>query len=289
MLPAKMYRLCNSQYIHKALKLRCMCTISIESNVIPIPENITYIAKQLNINNIMLANIVSKHQDKLKLHSVSRWMEIFDYMSQYDFKKSELLEMIDSNPDLLSISRNDLHECMFAWTNCHFDDKKLRQLLVAQPSCLLLNQKQILSRIPKLLPFIGNKHNRLLELISYSPNVMFDNWKEIEKKLNYLLFKMELGPNQFVTTSVMSETLFDLQCRHTFLCKLGLWKNRDPKDSVNQLSGNPSLKRMIETSEKEFAVKVAAVTVEEFIVYKQLYSKENEQNNSDSDIEEDND
>ncbi|XP_050524435.1 uncharacterized protein LOC126909789 isoform X2 [Daktulosphaira vitifoliae] len=288
MLNLKVCQTCITSYLLKSIKLQYMSSIVSNSNVTHISEHTSQIAKKLNLNDEKLAYIINNHQEKLRLYPVSRWVEIFDYLSQYDFKKPDLLDMVNSQPDLMNVNRSELHECMFAWTNCHFDDKKLRQLLVNQPSCLLLNRKQILSRIPKLLPYVGNKHNRLLELLSYSPNIMFDNWKQIEDKLNYLLFNMELGPSQFVTTHVMSESFFDLKCRHNFLLRLGLWKHRDPKDNANHVTGNPSLMKIIETSDSDFAVKVAKVSFEEFIVFKQLYQKElkDNQNYIQSDDEE---
>lgn len=265
----------------KTLASRNMSIVTTEQN--SIPEHVCNLAKQLNVNNSILAKVVNDNEEKLRLYTESRWLVLFEYLKQYDFKSSELLEMVDSNPDILSVNRQKLHNCMNAWTNFRFDDKQLRKLLILQPSCLLLDEKQILSRIPKLLAFVKNKPNRLLELISYSPNVLFDDWKSLESKLDYLLLNMELGPSQFVTTSVMSSTLFDIKCRHDFLVKLGMYKNRDPKSDSNQIASmnNPTLKRIIETDDKQFAVKVAGVTVEEFFVFKQLFKKQLDENNED--------
>lgn len=260
--------LCND---FKTLAFRNMCITVSEQNV---PENLCNLAKQLNVNSAKLSQVINSDPQKFKSYNDERWLTLFEYLRQYDFKSSELLEMIDSNPDILNVNRNSLHKCMSAWTNFRFDDKKLRQLLVAQPSCLLLDEKSILSRIPTLLAFVGKKHNRLLELISYSPNVMFDKWKHLEPKFDYILLNMEYGPTQFVTTSVMSSTLFDIKCRHNFLVKLGMFKKRDPKDNLNQLTGNPSLKKIIETSDKQFAVNIAGVTAEEFFVFKKLFKKQ---------------
>lgn len=256
-------------------------------------KHVCNLAKQLNVNNTELAKVFSNHKEKFKLnlYSESRWIMLFDYLKQYDFKTSEILEMIDSNPDILTVNRHNLHQCMVAWTNFRFDDKKLRQLLVLQPSCLLLNDKEILSRIPKCLAYVGKKHNRVLELISYSPNILFDNWQQIESKFNYILLNMELGPTQFVTTTVMSSTLFDIKCRHDFLKKLGMYKERDPKaNSPNQMTGNPSLKKIVETTDKQFAIKVAGVTVEEYLIFKQLFKKQmdREKDEYSDDEEEDN-
>lgn len=263
---------------------RSMCHVVPKSNVVP--DDLNNLAKQLGINNEILAKVFNNHQEKFKLYTESQWIKLFHYLKQYDFKSSELLEIVDSNPDVLNVNRHNLHKCMTAWNNFRFDDKKLRQLFVFQPCCLLMDEKQILSRIPKLLAFVGNKQNRILELISYSPNVLFDNWDHIESKLDYILLDMELGPTQFVTTSVLSSTLFDIKCRHNFLIKLGMYKKRDPKSNTNQISENPSLKRIIETSDKQFAVKVAGVTAEEFFVFKSLFKKQlHEKNKDDSDHE----
>lgn len=252
-----------------------------------VPEHLSNLAKQFNVKGSSLSQVISNHQEKLKFYTESRWLVLFEYLTQYDFKASELLEMVDSNPDILSINRQNLQKCMIAWTNFRFDDKKLRQLIISQPSFLLLDDKLILSRIPKLLAYVGNKQNRLLELLSYSPNILFDNWKSIESKLDYILLNMELGPTQFVTTSVMSSTLFDLKCRHNFLVKLGMYKPRDPKASPNLITGNPSLTKIIETSDKQFAIKVAGVTAEEFFVFKQIFKKQlDEENDDDSDEDE---
>jgi mTERF domain-containing protein len=252
----------------------------------PMSKQLYDMAKQLNVKNEALVKVMNNHQDKLKSYNESRWFELFQYLSQYDFKSSDLLEIIDSYPDILSVNRKDLHKCMNAWTNFRFDDKKLRQLIVLQPSCLLLDEKQILSRIPKLLAFVGNKQNRLLEMISYSPNVLFDNWKDLQSKLDYLLLNMELGPTQFVTTSVMSSTLFEIKCRHDFLVKLGLYKNRDIKNNPNLLTNNPALKKIIETNDKQFAVKVAGVTAEEYFVFKRLFKKQLEKGDDDDNFDE---
>lgn len=256
----------------KMIASKNMCTVMSQPNLIP--EHICNLAKELNVKNEVLAKIINNHQKNLKLHNKSQWLTLFQYLCQYDFKTSELLEIVDSHPDILNVNRKNLHKCMFAWSNFRFDDKKLRQLIISQPSCLLLDDKQILSRIPKLLAYVGNKHNRLLELISYSPNILFDNWNHLETKFDYILLDMELGPTQFVNTSVMSSTLFDIKCRHNFLVKLGMYKKRDPKSNRSQMNSNPSLKKIIETNDKQFAIKVAGVTAEEFYVFKMLFKKE---------------
>jgi len=50
------------------------------------------------------------------------------------------------------------------------------------------------------------------------------------------------------------------------------------------LGNNPSLKKIIETSDKQFAVKVAGVTAEEFFVFKKIFKKQlDEENEEDSD------
>lgn len=256
-----------------------------ESKTNLVPEQTCNLAKQLNVDNEALAKVFNNHQDKLRIFSESQWIVLFQYLKQYDFKTSDLLDMIDSNPDILNTNKQRLHKCMSAWTNFRFDDKKLKQLFVLQPSLLLLEDKQILSRIPKLLAFVGKKYNRVLELISYSPNVLFDSWDQLESKFDYLLLDMQLGPTQFVTTSVLSSTLFDIKCRHNFLIKLGMFKNRDPKSNLNLITGNPSLKRIIETSDKQFAVKVAGVTAEEFFVFKRLFQKQLNEESEDSSSE----
>lgn len=253
-----------------------------------VPQHLSNLAKQLNVNNASLAKVINNHQDRLNSYSESRWIVLFEYLSQYDFKTSDILEMIDSNPDILSVNRQNLHKCMQTWTSIRFDDKKLRELLITQPSCLLLSDKHILSRISKLLAYVGNKHNRVLELISYSPDVLFDNWKHLESKFDYIMLNMELGPSQFVKTNVLSMELFEIKCRHNFLEKIGVYKYRDPKDNPNQATGNPSLKRIIETNDKQFAIKVAGVTAEEYFVFKKLFKKQLDQENDNSD-DDDND
>lgn len=283
MLPMRKLRTCFLCGFKIFPRRNVMSTAESKTNLIP--NYIQHLSKQLNFNNEELAKVINNHQEKLGFRSKSQWLMFFEYLSQYDFKNSQILDMIDSNPDLLKVNKNNLHACMNVWTSLRFDDKKLKQLIIAQPCCLLLNDKDMVSRLPKLLAYVGNKHNRLLELISYSPNVLFDNMKHLEAKLDYVVFKMEFGPVQFVTTSVMSSTLFDIKCRHSFLVKLGLFKPRDPKAELsNQITGNPSLKKIIETSDKQFAVKVAGVTAEEFFVFKQIF--ENQLNDNEDDLDE---
>ncbi|VVC29929.1 Transcription termination factor, mitochondrial/chloroplastic [Cinara cedri] len=283
MLPMRILRTCYTCRL-KTLSCRSMTIVTSKTNVIP--EDIQKLSKELNLNNEELAKVFNNHQNKLR-YSKKQWLKFFDYLSQYDFKKSQILEMIDSNPDLLRVNNSNLHKCMSVWTNLRFDDQKLKQLIVNQPCCLLLDDKDLLSRIPKLLAYVGNKRNWLLELISYSPNVLFDSWTHLEAKLDYVMLNMEFGPTQFVTTNVMSSKLFDIKCRHSFLVKLGMFKPRDPKaEKSNQITGNPSLKRIMETNDKQFAVKVAGVTTEEFVVYKKIFEKQFDENEDDSDQEE---
>lgn len=284
MLPMRILRTCYLCGFKIFPHRNVMSTVLSKTN--HIPDYIQHLSKQLNFNNEELAKVINNHQEKLGFHSKSQWVMFFEYLNQYDFKNSQILDMIDSNPDLLKVNKNNLHACMNVWTSLQFDDKKLKQLIIAQPCCLLLNDKDMVSRMPKLLAYVGNKRNRLLELISYSPNVLFDNFKDLEAKLDYIVIKMEFGPAQFVTTSAMSSTLFDIKCRHSFLVKLGIFKPRNPKaETSNQITCNPSLKKIIETSDKQFAVKVARVTAEEFFVYKKIFEKQLNDNEDDLDDE----
>lgn len=112
------------------------------------------------------------------------------------------------------------------------------------------------------------------KLLMNSPNLINDTDEIIEEKFNYLINVMRCDIPEICKSEVFSKSLDEIKCRHIFLERLGLFKPKSLKSESKDLTNNPKLYRIIDTSDRNFSTKLCKVTLDEYEAFKELFKRE---------------
>lgn len=82
---------------------------------------------------------------------------------------------------------------------------------------------------------------------------------------------MKVPPLEVYKSAAFSLDLLTLKTRHIFMKRLGIFIVKKKPDEVSK---NPQLYQITDTSDKRFAAKVCFVTLEEFETFQELYKRE---------------
>ncbi|CAE17889.2 Mitochondrial transcription termination factor family protein [Caenorhabditis elegans] len=112
-------------------------------------------------------------------------------------------------------------------------------------------------------------------LISRCPQILLKPIEEIEEKYEYMFYQMGVEADDVAECIGWIDILtFDeIVDRHKFLLATGKFATPDAKRPQIRIE-NPKLQSILDSKEEDFAVKVARVTMEEWIVFKALRVKE---------------
>lgn len=177
---------------------------------------------------------------------------------------------------MLGRQEKQLLQGVEVWRGSQFGDRKVTQLLERYPNLLdYTNERALLQRVAYLKDYAGNLSN-VWRLFMSSINLVVDKEIMIEKKIEYIRDVMRIEAAEVVKSEAFSQKLEDIECRHVFLERLGMFKPRSKKADPNEPTTNPRLYQITDTSEKRFATKVCFVTLDEFEAFQLLYQRERE-------------
>ncbi|XP_053696248.1 transcription termination factor 4, mitochondrial [Sabethes cyaneus] len=222
---------------------------------------------------------------ELARYKANLWQQTYHLMAQEGFETAHFLSIVAGYPDLLARPAAQLTASMDCWRSCQFGDRQMQVLLAAHPQLLdLTDHNQLAQRMAFLHTHFETRKN-VWRLFMNSPNVVVDSVDSIQKKIDYVLQRMRIEVLETVKSCAFSAELDHIRCRHVFLERLGLFKPRKSDAEPGELSNNPKLHQITDTTDKRFAVKVAFVTLEEFEVFQELFRKELNKDDDDGDAE----
>lgn len=233
-------------------------------------ESLSKSAIAKNLGNI---NEFLKSEPELNNYPVNLWEETHDFLKNEGFMPNKFTFMISQNPKLLTTSKEKIFETLNAWRAYQFGDRDTITLMSRYPELLSVQHSNELNkRIETLKEFVGGGNN-IFKLILNSPGVVSESIDSINEKIEYLRNVMKVDPIDVYSSEVFSCDIQKLKTRHIFLKRLGLFivkKKKDPKE----ISKNPRLYLITDTSDKRFASKVCHVTIDEYETFVELYRRE---------------
>lgn len=181
--------------------------------------------------------------------------------------------MISQNPKLLIIPQDKLFNAINNWRSLQLGETQTISILELYPELLMMNHtKDLMMKVTTIQDFIG-KRNNLYKLLLRSPEVLSQSLPSINQKIDYLKDVMRVEPAEVYYSEVFSRDILTIKTRHNFLVRLGMFVAKKKKDS-NEISKNPKLSLITDTSDKRFATKVCYVTLEEYETFQEIYEKE---------------
>ena len=214
---------------------------------------------------------VLKTRPELSRFTPEEWQNTHDFLNHEGFSSLKFAEIISQNPKLMTTSQEKILSSINSWRSFQFGEKETIKLLERYPEFLEIQpSKQITTKIDTLMNFVGGG-SHIFQLLINSPTVISQPIVSITEKIEYLQTVMKVPALEVYKSAVFSLDLFALKTRHIFLTRLGLYVVRKKPDDI---SSNPQLYHITDTSDKRFATKVCHVTLEEFETFQELYKRE---------------
>lgn len=219
--------------------------------------------------------------------SVSR---SYDVLYKIGFSPENCIKVIEGYPSLLRFKEKDLEKRLDVWHVCQFSKTQYYELLVQCPELLECDDASYLAkRCTQLQSFAWTTKN-IWRLFMSSPNILVDDMKTINEKVDYIFDKMQSDITDLVKSGSLGLSITKIKSRHMFLVRLGIFKKRNMKASEMDPNKNPRLFRIMDTSDELFAARTCGVSLRELEAFYDLYERELEEKKQEAlDYEEDTD
>lgn len=220
------------------------------------------------------------------------WNDLLKTLVSFGFSPSSVVNMALKHPRLLKMTPEKLTSRWLDWVQCFHHNKTVEELLTTYPMFFSLNKNEVELRYRQLRAVIGS--NKFVSiLLMKCPQIMYQSVDELKNVSDYISMKMVVrNAGEYYKSTALGCTLEEVKTRHVFLERCGKYRTPNLKQSEKVPTNNPSLSEIYDTSEDEFAINIAGVTLEEFIVFQTLYDDEMKKSkgaDSDSDSDESDD
>lgn len=221
-----------------------------------------------------------KATPELNNTNVDSWQNTLAALKQEGFSPQNFSLIISQNPKLLITNPKKISNSIDSWRSLQFaNEKQTLQFLEKNPELIHLEvSREVFRRFQIIKEFVGGGSN-MLKLLTICPSVLLQNVSTLQEKIDYFQNIMKIEPVEVYKSEALSLSLDEIKTRHVFLKRLGLYVVKKKKDP-NEISKNPKLHQITDTSDRRFASKVCYVTPEEFEVFQEMFKKELEAGNN---------
>ncbi|KAK3914603.1 Transcription termination factor 4, mitochondrial [Frankliniella fusca] len=259
-------------------------TVSPCSNFNETANSITQnLIKSYGIKN---ENILQKVVDLpiLSNSDPSEWRKVMEIFTFRGSSAIVSVQTIVKYPALLKLSSSRINRAWDDWVDCFQETEIVREMIEKQPIFLSISSTaDIRSRYEQLKHIVLSK-KAVAQILITCPQIMFQSLTELHNVSDYLSEVMIVrNAAEYSKSTVLGCSLQEVMVRHEFLDKCGKYKPPNLKISESIPTGNATLSEIYDTTEEEFACKVAGVTLEEFVVFQSMFAKEWESRKTNSD------
>ncbi|XP_041471119.1 transcription termination factor 4, mitochondrial-like isoform X1 [Lytechinus variegatus] len=219
------------------------------------------------ISAMLVANpgILSVQMDRL--------LGNIDYLHVLGLNYRQLLKTLDRNARLGKASLQNLQSRVKQLRKLGFVEGQLQRLIADWPHVLTMGSVQLNAVVKLLMEKCRFPRAEVLTILSDSPAVLKEDLQSIELGFQYCYFRMGIQNNSEMTQAkIFKYSLDHLRCRHLLLERLGLYA--PPNNRGHFATKNPSLSRIIDSSDGRFTEKVAKITMEEYEAFSKILLEE---------------
>lgn len=183
--------------------------------------------------------------------------------------------------EMLSLGERDVQARLDVLINCGVPQgRSLANVVRSYPAVLFASDPKVMSGVAEKISGFFSR-SEISSIVCKNPHVLLSNFEELESKYEYIYYHMCIEGDQFCNCSNWIDmSLDEIMTRHDFLVKAGRYVTPDPKRPQLKME-NPNLRKILDSSDSEFASDVAGVSVEEWNVYRELSKKLNIQKDMD--------
>lgn len=194
------------------------------------------------------------------------------------FTELNAKKIINGYPNILHLNSQQILKRLEIWHYCNFTHTQFYDLFVQCPELIEFNDEFLLNkRLGQLRSIVATPKN-IWRLLMSCPNVLVDDMRLIQKKVDYVLKEMEADVTDLVKSGTLGLSLNKIQTRHILLVRLGIYKKRNYRASELSANKNPRLFRIMDVDDAEFAIKTCGISTKELEAFVELYGREMEEN-----------
>ncbi|KAK0426747.1 hypothetical protein QR680_009878 [Steinernema hermaphroditum] len=198
----------------------------------------------------------------------------------------DAMRMLASYPEeLLAVSAESIFDRLSVFFNSGIlAGKEMGRIVRTCPAILFTSDgKQMATLVEGLTNFFARGEIRAM--LEKTPHIVITNLEELEQKYEYIYFMMRIEGDEFkMCTRWVDMSLDEIIMRHDFLQKTGKYTTPDPKKPQFKME-NPTLSKILDLPDVQFATEIAGVTMEEWTVYRAFMEKQREMANKERPFE----
>lgn len=194
---------------------------------------------------------------------------------QLGFDAEGISTIISKYPYLMNYEANQIINTFEMWRSCYLHERFLRELFIQDPWLFSVCDLQVKQRLTRIHYLMEHKINRITSILLLNPSLLTVDWDCVEENFKYIMKTMRILEKEISRSTALIVPMTHLKLRHCFLEKCGVYVRPSLKDDAGFIPHkNPILSDIVDTSDHFFAVRVARVSLDEYEVYKKLYSYE---------------
>lgn len=248
-------------------------------------EKAIRILQDFGLDDQKIVDIFTGKPELFKI-SADKWREKLRIFQETGFTMYQTILCLSRNPSIFKISQQDLLYKLETVRQIGVKGDKLPTMVYKSPEILTnATNEQIRVSANNLKSFFTTE--QVIELLTYHPEVIFQNFDEMEEKYEYIYFNMGLESDKFRKSVRWVATPIEyIEMRHEILARTGAYIRPNPKKPMLS-KDNPNLSDIFDTNEYTFATKVAGISVEEYQVFREMFNRQLEMESREEDYDED--
>ncbi|KAI4888169.1 hypothetical protein NFI96_014754 [Prochilodus magdalenae] len=188
---------------------------------------------------------------------------------------TSVVKILEKCPELYTVKESQLQQRIANLRKLGLLEGSLQRVISHYPHILALPVKRVSGVSRVLKEKCRFTTQQVTDILRDSPNVVQEEHTRLEYMFQYAYFRMGCRQAEMVKAKLFQLSMEELQCRHGFLERRGLYQTPDKKGQTLVL--NPLLKDFLPVSEETYLSKIAAATQEEFNVFRKLMAREQEE------------
>jgi hypothetical protein len=224
-------------------------------------------------------------QRVLLKHSHAVWTETVSFLKSHGFRPNQLLPLIAGTPSLLyGSSRKLLLDVMGSLRSFGIAEGKI-QTVIAGNSQLLIggDVKRMRQRQTSLLSVFTKAE--LQKLLTVTPCVLTDPWKETKRKIEYVYNSMGIRSRETTNSRLFSHTILHIVARHQFAERAGAYRMPNKHEIAAREDNRPlpteiqnmTLRELIDSNDATFVRKIGDLSVDEYHAFVAMMAVEIEE------------
>ncbi|XP_074653210.1 transcription termination factor 4, mitochondrial-like [Tubulanus polymorphus] len=201
---------------------------------------------------------------------VKQFEECTGTLIEYGFNGGQLVNIL---PAFLrnTPSKKSLTVVLNTIRSFGFTDEEIPKMFSKYPQLFLLEESELTNRYNNLQMILPM--TQLKTMIYNCPNMLLHSIASTMEKYDYIVHEMGLNDKDISHSKVFHHSIEHIRVRHTLLLRAGLYEKPKPDGTTKNII-NPRLRRIVDTTDLEFAHKIADVALEDYWCFRNVLSVE---------------